>query len=339
MSENKEPAILITNALTTQSIKIPSLSHFTFLPLTSHHGARFVFFLFIALLIHSLIIFQISFSFPKKIQHKQKPLDIIINPVTIKSKQKVKKADYFAQSNQQGGGKKESKTKPANVLPGSTKLIPKKQIKTPVKPIPLKEPSPIKKIPTVNIKRSQLSTQIKSKHKAAKLVKKIIRKKPGQPTKSLKKPVITPQYLANLKKQIIDLEADIDLKTRVYSRRSKHKYVNASTAKALDAQYIRQWTRKIERIGNLNYPVKARKNQLSGKLILAVTIDPHGKILNIEVRRSSKHKMLDDAAIRIVKLSAPFAPIPKSVLKDNSALVITRTWLFTQKRNGQFMMN
>jgi periplasmic protein TonB len=328
---------LINNIITTQTIKLSSLSHFTFLPLVSHHSARFIFFLFIALLIHSLIIFQISFSLPKKIKHKQKPLDIIINPV--KTIQKVKKADYFAQSNQQGGGKTESKSKPANVLPGSTKLPLKKQVKTPVKHLPLKQTVPVKKITAVNVKRSQLTTKIKSKQKAAKLVKKTNKKKSSQSTKKLTKPVITSQYLANLKKQIIDLEADIDLKTRVYSRRSKHKFVNASTAKALDAEYIRQWTRKIERIGNLNYPVQARKNKLSGKLILAVTINPHGKILNIEVRRSSKHKTLDDAAIRIVKLSAPFAPIPDSVLKDNSALVITRTWLFTQKSNGQFIMN
>lgn len=318
-----------------------SLPQFTFLPLvSSHHGARFVLSLFVALILHALIIFEVSFKIPEKIQYKPLPLDIIINPV--KKEQKAKKVNYFAQSNQLGGGQQERKEKPSNVLTSSAKPM-----EEPV-PLPLikqssnkKPSSPVKKAPltTVKITKSQLSVKAKAKFKVAAVQKKTPRKEAREIKKEITKPKITMQYLADLKQQIIDLEADIDVKTRVYSKRSKHKYLNASTAKALDAQYIRQWTRKIERIGNLNYPAKARKKGLSGKLILAVTLDPDGKLLNIVVRKSSKHKMLDDAAIRIVKLSAPFAPIPKQVLQQNSALVITRTWLFTQKSNGQFLIN
>jgi len=305
------------------------------LALLPHYSSRFMFFLFLALLIHAFIIFQVGFSLPEKLKLKPKKMDIVINLAKTKQQPKVKNSDYFAQSNQQGGGKQELKHKPTNVLPASPKLVKEKPL------TPIKKPKPAKKIVPPKITQSQLSTQVKSKLKAKKLVKKTRKddKKNNKVTKTLKKPLITSQYLTYLKKQIIDLEADIDLETKVYSRRSKYKYINASTAKALDAEYIRQWTRKIERIGNLNYPVQAQNNKLSGKLILAVTIGPKGNILNIKIRKSSKHKILDDAAIRIVRLSAPFAAIPESVLKDNNALVITRTWLFSQKNSSRIRVN
>ena len=45
----------------------------------------------------------------------------------------------------------------------------------------------------------------------------------------------------------------------------------------------------------------------------------------------SGHKILDDAAVRIVRLAAPFAPFPPEILKEVDVLDITRTWQF---RNG-----
>jgi protein TonB len=46
------------------------------------------------------------------------------------------------------------------------------------------------------------------------------------------------------------------------------------------------------------------------------------------VRRSSGHKLLDDAAVRIVKLAAPYAPFPAEIRKETDVLDITRTWQF-----------
>ena len=120
---------------------------------------------------------------------------------------------------------------------------------------------------------------------------------------------------------------------------SKLKYINASTTQAKDAKYIKKWTKKIEYIGNVNYPEVAKKYKLNGKLILAVTISPAGKVLDISIRQSSKNKILDQAAIEIVRLSEPFDPIPKHVLLDNNALVITRTWIFSQQKDGNLEMN
>lgn len=92
------------------------------------------------------------------------------------------------------------------------------------------------------------------------------------------------------------------------------------------------WRAKVERVGNLNYPDAARKQNLSGSLILDVALNADGSINQITVRRSSRQKILDDAAIRIVELASPFAPFPEQIRKGTDILHITRTWQFLNKR-------
>ncbi|HAZ59984.1 MAG TPA: hypothetical protein DCY89_00260 [Gammaproteobacteria bacterium] len=88
------------------------------------------------------------------------------------------------------------------------------------------------------------------------------------------------------------------------------------------------WRAKVERVGNLNYPEKAREKGLSGALILDVALRPDGTVEDIIVRKSSGHRELDDAAVRIVELAAPFAPFPRDFLDEVDVLHVTRTWQF-----------
>jgi len=46
------------------------------------------------------------------------------------------------------------------------------------------------------------------------------------------------------------------------------------------------------------------------------------------VLRSSGFDVLDQAAIRIVKLAAPFSPFPPDIRSETDILDITRTWQF-----------
>ena len=92
------------------------------------------------------------------------------------------------------------------------------------------------------------------------------------------------------------------------------------------------WRAKVERVGNLNYPEEARRRKLAGQLVLDVALNPDGKINQITIRRSSGHKVLDDAAIRIVELAAPYAPFPEEIRAETDVLHITRTWQFLDQR-------
>ena len=93
------------------------------------------------------------------------------------------------------------------------------------------------------------------------------------------------------------------------------------------------WRAKVERIGNLNYPEKVRKKELSGDLLLDVAIKSDGSIHDILIRRSSGYKELDEAAKHIVQMAAPFSPFPDHILEEVDILHITRTWKFLNNRD------
>jgi protein TonB len=90
-----------------------------------------------------------------------------------------------------------------------------------------------------------------------------------------------------------------------------------------------EWVKKVERVGNLNYPDQARREGLSGKLMMDVTLNADGTVRNISILRPSGQPVIDEAAIRIVNLAAPFPPFPPEVRKEADLLHITRTWEFS----------
>ena len=96
------------------------------------------------------------------------------------------------------------------------------------------------------------------------------------------------------------------------------------------AQYVDNWRLKVERIGNLNYPAEAKERKIYGRLQLTVAIKADGEVESVEINRSSGHKVLDQAAIRIVRLASPFDRFPQNIRVDTDILHITRTWTFTR---------
>lgn len=125
-------------------------------------------------------------------------------------------------------------------------------------------------------------------------------------------------------------DAQINKNNEMYQKLPRRKFIGARTQEYRFAQYIEDWRVKVERIGNLNYPEQARREQIYGKLQLSVSIKTDGSIESIEVSHSSGQRILDAAAMRIVKLAAPYAPLPADIRRDTDILTITRTWTFTQ---------
>ncbi len=133
--------------------------------------------------------------------------------------------------------------------------------------------------------------------------------------------------------EIASLEARLDQQRQIYAKRPRIKRLTSlSTASSVDAFYLNSWRRKIETIGNLNYPSEARRQGLYGCLRLMVAVLPDGSLEDIEITASSGHQILDDAAVRIVKLASPFAPFPDELRQTTDVLEIIRTWQF--RRNS-----
>ena len=132
--------------------------------------------------------------------------------------------------------------------------------------------------------------------------------------------------------EIARLEAQIAKDYEAYQKRPKRRFIGARAQEYRFARYVEDWRAKVERVGNLNYPEAAKREKLYGNLQLTVGIKSDGSLESVEINRSSGKKILDEAAIRIVKLAGQngFAPFPPDISQDTDILHITRTWVFTR---------
>ena len=152
---------------------------------------------------------------------------------------------------------------------------------------------------------------------------------PQEPPRETRRRTDIGSLLASTQLEIDRLTAEIDRRSHSPSGDSRRRSINASTREYRFAAYLDAWRQKVERVGNLNYPDEAKRRKLYGDLILHVSVRADGSLENVRLVRSSGQKVLDDAAIRIVRLAAPYAAFPPEIRKDTDVLEITRTWQFT----------
>ena len=108
----------------------------------------------------------------------------------------------------------------------------------------------------------------------------------------------------------------------------------ADTRASQIARYLHGWKLRIERVGTLNFPNEARRRSLSGNPVLEVAIAADGQLDQVIVRRSSGHPELDQAAVNIVRLAAPFDPFPAAMRKSYPVLRFAYEWQFLEGRLG-----
>lgn len=261
--------------------------------------------LFIAATIHILIILGINFSKPKADKTSK---SIAITLVTQESRKAPEKAEFLAQNNQIGAGKKDKKPNPSAQKIASSGTRSDK-------------PPQQKSIQQANSQRKRVLTQQLAEEK-------IQLTQQTQKNSEKSHPKLS---MDALHQQVSELGAKIRYQ-KPSSDQNRIKYVNSVSAhKYLASQYITDWQHKIESTGNLNYPAIAKRKGFSQALTMDVGIKPDGSIYSLRIRKSSGYPTLDRAAKRIVQLSAPFPPLPKDLLQELDVLVITRVWRFSDE--------
>ncbi|MGI9250710.1 MAG: energy transducer TonB [Pseudohongiellaceae bacterium] len=134
---------------------------------------------------------------------------------------------------------------------------------------------------------------------------------------------------AELSLAIASLQAQLDLRREAYAKRPRRYTISSASARQSgDAEYLDSWRRHIEAVGNLNYPEEIRQQQIYGSLRLMVSLLPDGQVQGIRILQTSGHPLLDQAALRIVNLAAPFEPFPQEMRARADILEIIRTWRF-----------
>ena len=105
------------------------------------------------------------------------------------------------------------------------------------------------------------------------------------------------------------------------------KKLNTKEKKNLAAnKYVSAWQRKIETIGNLNYPDFV-DSSVPLKLTLSVTLGKDGDLLDYALIKASRNQKLDQAAMEIIEMASPFNEFPEE-MADFAEITIIRDWKF-----------
>ena len=261
----------------------------------------------ISLALHGLLL-SLHFTFPDASRaFQEKALEIIL--VNSKSARKPTDAQALAQANLDGGGNVEKNRRAKSPLPVSATTQSGDELE-----------QAESRVREMEAKQQRLLAAARSNERAA--------PKSGKEAQPQPSNAVSGRDLANSALAMARLQGEIDRNTDEYNKRPRKKFIGTRTEEYRFAQYIEDWRLKVERVGNLNYP-EAAKGKLFGALMLTVTIDSDGAVKSVEINRSSGHKILDDAARRIVNMASPYAAFPPDIRRDTDLLVITRKWSFT----------
>jgi protein TonB len=266
----------------------------------------------VSILLHALLL-SVHFSFPDSLRWRSANQPLEVTLVNARTKQRPVKARTLAQTNLDRGGNVEQQNVNAstplpvtNAREGGTDLAEAQR-----------------RVQQLEAQQRELLTQSRQSNNQVAAAQS---KETPSPDPSR---TVSGRDMADLSLAAIRLQAQIDKQLKAYASRPRKQFLGASAAEYRFAHYEDEWRQKVERVGTLNYPAEAR-GKLYGSLRLTVTIKPDGAVESVEIDRSSGLKILDEAALKIVRMAAPYSPFPADIRKDTDLLVITRTWSFEQ---------
>lgn len=259
-----------------------------------------------SLLLHGVLILGIGFTYVKS-RPSLPTLDITL--VDVANREAPDKADFLAQANNSGGGESDKAARPSQPVSG---------------PLPTPTPGVAPQRVQASAPRPQAATPDKlltttgNSHYTVNSDTAKLEQTQEQTDAAAE---------AKIKLEMAQLAAERRNSMENYAKRPKKKFISSNTKEYAYAAYMRGWVDRVERIGNLNYPNEARRRGLHGDVLMTVTLNRDGSVKSIDIVQSSGQPLLDAAAQRIVRLSAPFPAIPED--KDRiDELNITRTWQF-----------
>ncbi len=136
-----------------------------------------------------------------------------------------------------------------------------------------------------------------------------------------------------INREIASLQAELDDETRTYADQPRVRRLTAASAKqSVDAAYLLDWRRRLEAVGNQYYPQASIRYGLYGDLRMLVVIRNDGSLEDIQILSSSGYAVLDEAAIKIVRMAAPYSPFPPELRATTDKLEIVRTWHFQENQ-------
>ena len=128
----------------------------------------------------------------------------------------------------------------------------------------------------------------------------------------------------------IEIVGRFDTATVVPDAQPRELLISANTRESRIATYLSTWKNRVEQVGTQNFPAAA--SQIAGAKypVLEVAINSDGRLREVVLRDSSGQRDLDEAAIQILRLAAPFEPFPEGLRAEYDVLRFAYEWRFSE---------
>lgn len=283
---------------------------------------RFTLTLAVALLLHALIILGVTFGVDTPPESRFDTMQVTL---VYESSEAPEQAEILAQANLRGGGEQTPETPGA----GQQQSGPR-----PEPPAPEPPPPEMMEIAAAHPQLMEISATAEELLTAEDNPGRQVPPRGEARAENRPAPIprINARALLTNRRQIDALSAEIRRRESAWAKLPRRKFISANTREHSYASYMEHWRRRVEDLGNRNYPRQAIERNLSGTLILTTALNADGTINDIILRKSSGHRILDEAALRIVRLGAPYSPFPREIRREADILHITRTWKFINNK-------
>lgn len=271
--------------------------------------------LFFAVVLHAVVILGVSFDYLADQADKKDSLPSLeVTLVNTVTNEKPEEADYMAQSNQEGAGNTQERVRPQAPPDAMSEPVPTPGNASQMTPPQLQNP---------NERTAQTDVMTVTKSE--------VQVKAGEDDPEQEAPEMTAAELVRKSMDMAKLEWELAEAKRVYAEKTdvRKKYLLPKSASAKEAAYLDAWQKKVELVGNTNYPEEAKRRNIAGALLMLVEINADGSLADVQILRSSGHKVLDDSAKRIVKMAAPYPPLPPELKEKYDVLQISRVWRYS----------
>lgn len=267
---------------------------------------------FLAALFHGVLILGITFSaVPAGPEDLTNSMEVVLVTSDYEDREPPASAVLLAQQNLAGAGNAAAdaalRTAPGLTLPANTFGVAQDGGDAPVRPGQL---NPDRNPEPVLVARDST----------------IVAPDEGQPDQAPE----AEQRMLPSTSNAIEILGRLDTSTAVPDAQPRELLISANTRESRIATYLSTWKSKVEQVGTLHFPLVASQTATARYPVLEVAINADGALREVVVRSSSGQVDLDQAAMQILRLAAPFAPFPEGLRADYDVLRFAYEWRFSE---------
>ena len=271
---------------------------------------RFRFMIFLSACAHALLVLGVGFTYLTDANDES---SIEVTLAQYRSQIEPDDADFIAQENQTGSGSQDQAT------------VPSSPFLSDLNDADINEVHPAPEARVLNEMSEQPNLTVLSSINA----ELVVAQQRNAPEREEKQALSEQSSSEEISLAIASLQAQLDLQQQAFARQPrKYTLSSASARKSHEASYLDSWRRRVEAVGNINYPIQARQQQVYGNVRMLIALNASGQISETRIIQSSGESLLDQAAVDIVNLAAPFEPFPEELKAEADILEIVRTFRF-----------